>query len=65
MTQPNRKPWITGQHKVRSKLTQQDVYAIRSKREDGAKFRELADQFGVGYYTIRDVIQGVSWGHLH
>ncbi len=48
-----------------SKLTEEQVLAIRKKySEGGASHRALASEFGVGKATITRILTGKNWGWL-
>lgn len=47
-----------------SKLTADQVLAIRRRRAAGERQVDLAREFGVGPYTIRDIQEGRTWGWL-
>jgi group I intron endonuclease len=47
-----------------AKLTPNDVREIRRLNDDGVKSKELAEQFGVSYQCIRDIILGKRWSHV-
>lgn len=47
-----------------SKLTPDDVRAIRVKRECGASLAEIAREFNVNKVTIHSVISGRTWRHV-
>jgi hypothetical protein len=46
---------------VFTKLQPSDVREIRRRYYAGETRQQLADVFGVGPYTIRDIIQGRTW----
>jgi hypothetical protein len=47
-----------------SKLTEAQVWEIRSKRAAGDTYASLASQFGVGYSTVWKLCNDQSWVHL-
>lgn len=47
-----------------AKLTPEDVRQIRHLNVQGIKSRDIAEQFGVSYQCIRDVILGKRWSHI-
>lgn len=46
------------------RLTEQNVRDIRAAAAKGASRQELADQYGVSWWTIRRVIVRKTWTHL-
>lgn len=55
----------TGESNARAKLTEADVYAIRSLWAAGGWTKvALAKRFGVSDVAILNAITGRSWGHL-
>jgi hypothetical protein len=53
-----------GETHPRAKLTEKDVMVIRERYRRKAPQKELASRYGVSIWTIRDIVQGKSWGHL-
>lgn len=53
-----------GSEKGTSKLNEADVRMIRLLRKAGMKRKALAEVYGVGGYTIRDIMEGRTWGWL-
>lgn len=47
-----------------AKLTPEDVRQIRRLNDEGAKSKDLAEQFNVSYQCIRDIILGKRWSHV-
>ena len=47
-----------------AKLTADDVRVIRMLRRTGVKRKTLANAYRVGEYTIRDIMEGRTWGWL-
>ncbi len=52
----------TGNHLA--KLTEAKVREIRTAREHGMPYRQLAEQYGVAPSSILAVIQGRTWKHV-
>lgn len=59
------KTYHRGEQNKSSKLTENDVYAIRALSADGATQVALAAQFGVSRTLIRNIIRGKIWCHVH
>lgn len=57
-------PKRRGSRNGASKLTAPDVLSIRRRRAAGERRCDLATEFGVGIYTIRDIVEGRTWGWL-
>jgi hypothetical protein len=47
-----------------NKLTPEQVREIRAQRSFGTPRKTLANRYGVGVYTIRDIDNGYTWGWL-
>lgn len=45
-----------------AKLTEEQVLDIR---KDPSRKMDIARKYGVSFWTIRDIKNGKSWGHLH
>lgn len=54
----------TGERNAMSRLTDDDVRAMRAARQSGALLRQLADRFGVSVMTVQRAVTGQSWSHL-
>lgn len=50
--------------KGKSKLTADQVRDIRRRRAAGERGVDLAAEYGVGPYAIRDCVSGATWGWL-
>lgn len=60
---PSRRP--RGERIHNSRLTEQDVRAIRNMMAAGdATRKQLATQYGVDLTTIRAIVLGLSWAHV-
>jgi len=60
----NRHAWpvLLGARNPRSKLTQQDVDAIRAEyQQNKTPYQELAARYGVSKYNIRSIVLGKHW----
>ncbi len=55
---------MTGTKHPLSKLTDDDVRCIRSKRRAGVKLKSLADEYGVHFSKIWSICAGRSWAHV-
>ena len=53
-----------GEQNVNARLTADTVRAIRADRAAGMKLVPLAEKYGVGYSTVRDVVHGRTWSHV-
>jgi hypothetical protein len=60
----NRPYHTAGSLNGQAKLTEQSVKEIRTRRAAGEKRKDLAEEFGVGIYAIRDCCSGTTWGWL-
>lgn len=61
----SRKPTIFGEAHYRAKLSEQNVFEIRSLYRSGsATQRELAALFGISKTSVSGVINGRSWRHI-
>jgi transposase len=47
-----------------SKLTDDDIRAIRRLRTTGLAQEKIASRFGVGQSTISSILRGETWGHV-
>lgn len=54
-----------GEDHKRHRLTADDVRAIRAEVQAGASTRGLARRFGVADHTVRSVLTGRTWRHVH
>lgn len=48
----------------KSKLTPELVREVRRRSESGEGYRALGREFGLSHTSIRDVVLGMSWGHI-
>lgn len=55
----------SGERHGQSKLTVEAVKDIRIAREAGATYAALARKYSVDPATIRNVVQGIYWSHVH
>ena len=53
-----------GERNAMSRLTESEVRAIRSARDEGEILRTIAARFGVSVMTVCRVARGDSWRHL-
>ncbi len=53
-----------GEAKTLAKLTEATVRALRVCRRAGFSVRSMAEVVGVSTKTVRDAINGVTWGHV-
>ena len=47
-----------------AKLTDEKVIEIRKRAESGENSFSIANDFGVGYHTVRRVVQKKTWTHI-
>jgi NUMOD4 motif/HNH endonuclease len=55
---------LTGARNHQSKLNEQSVREIRTRRAAGQSMQSIADAHGVTLVTIWQVIHGVTWRHI-
>lgn len=66
MNMQTRPELFRGERHGRAKLRTEDVIAIRERfHQQGAAKKALAREYGVNDATIRRVISGANWGHVH
>jgi hypothetical protein len=53
-----------GETNVHAKLTEAEVREIRRWRSGGTPTAVLADAYGVAQRTVRDIVNGTTWGWL-
>ena len=53
-----------GEKNGRAKLSENDVYAIRTKRANGSTFQEIADEYGIHKKTVMDAVSGKNWSGI-
>lgn len=53
-----------GENNPKCKLKEEQVLEIREMFTQGVSQRELADKFGVGWSTIHNIVNGLTWKHL-
>lgn len=53
-----------GIHNPRARLTEFDVYSIRTRVQNGETRAAIAREYGVSYSTIDHAVRGISWKHL-
>lgn len=54
----NERGWTIGASHHRARLSDSDVERIVALREQGMFFREIAQRFGVGETTVKDICSG-------
>jgi hypothetical protein len=57
-------PCNQGTANGQSKLTPDDVWAIRAEREAGDPYRAIAERHGVTYTAVWKICNGQAWWHL-
>jgi len=55
---------VNGERSPRSKLTKEDVMAIRKMRSQGAHLKEIAKKFGVTFGLIGHIVNRRIWKHV-
>ncbi len=58
---------LSGSANGASKLTEDDVRQMRSeyrRQQPRVTVAQLADRYGVRYYTVWSAIKGLTWAHL-
>lgn len=53
-----------GERHPAAKLTDESVRALRARRQQGASFTTLANEFGVTRMTAHRACSGTSWSHI-
>ncbi len=57
-------PDIRGERHPGAKLTNEVVLELRRRRQQGAYFREIAEEFGIPKITVYDAVTGKTWSHI-
>jgi hypothetical protein len=55
---------VRGEKHPMARLTEALVLAMRSRRREGALYREIAHEFGFPKLTVYDAVRGVTWSHI-
>lgn len=55
---------LRGESHYRSKLTEQQVTAIRQRRNSGATYSAICREFGIAKTTLGHLLSGRSWKHI-
>lgn len=53
-----------GERHPMAKLSEKQVLALRSRRNEGASFTDLSNEFGVTRMTAHRAATGTSWSHI-
>ena len=53
-----------GERNGNSKLTEEIVLKIRKMDSEGISSPRIAEELGVNYFTVRDIVNRVTWKHL-
>lgn len=53
-----------GERHPMAKLSEKEVLALRSRRNEGLSFTELSNEFGVTRMTAHRAATGTSWSHI-
>ena len=64
MVNAGRSPRMFGERNGNAKLTTEDVLEIRQRHLEGDSTRELAQEFGVSYGAIREIVLFKKWSHV-
>lgn len=62
MAQKRRSPHGPKHHKTY--LTPEQIRAIRKRRKDGARYRQIAAEFGIPMNTVNGIVNRLNWGWL-
>ena len=57
-------PDIRGEKHPGAKLSSEIVRELRQRRQEGAYFREIAEEFGIPKLTVYDAVTGNTWSHI-
>jgi len=57
-------PDIRGAKHPLARLTDAMVIAMRQRRQEGAYYRQIAEEFGVPKLTAYDAVVGTTWSHI-
>jgi hypothetical protein len=55
---------VRGEKHPMARLTEALVLAMRSRRREGALYREIAHEFEFPTLTVDDAVRGVTWSHI-
>jgi len=55
---------VRGEKAVQSKLTDDDIRAIRAKHRAGATYKQLGIEYGVVFSNIRWIVIRRTWRHV-
>ncbi len=47
-----------------ARLTNELVLAMRQRRSEGARYRKIAEEFGIAKLTVYDAVTGKTRGHV-
>jgi len=61
---PKERKSILGEAHPNAKLTDETVRRIRTLRDQGVSYRQMATMFGVSLDAVRDVVRGRTWKHV-
>lgn len=53
-----------GRHRATTKLTQQQVFSIRSRAAQGERQSLLAKEFGVSAMSVSNIVRRRTWRHV-
>lgn len=53
-----------GKKNGRAKLSEADVFEMRTKRKHGVSFQKIADEYGVHKKTVMDAVSGKHWSDV-
>ena len=55
---------LRGEKCPASKLTEEDVRAIRRRAEKGERQKDLAQEFGLRPWSVSDIVRRRNWKHV-
>lgn len=64
MVSKGRNRWLIGQSHPNAKLTDEQIREIHDKVSLGAKYRDLAIEYGVSFGLIGHIMKGRNWTHI-
>lgn len=47
-----------------ARLTERQVAEIRARRDEGAMYREIGEEFGISKSTVFAIVSGRIWSHV-
>lgn len=59
-----RRPYVEGELNHSAKVTEQIVYSLRQRFQQKEKIRDLANEFGVRYQLVWNIVHYKTWKHI-